>query len=350
MANVVEIGTRTSIERQARKWLIRMDSDDRLSNTEKKALSKWMSRSVLHRRELTRIAKFWDQANILTEVLAGLESEGRQSAVRRGGSWGWPILMAVAFAAVSSVVFVYCHLQQLSETDALTYGTAIGQQKTIVLSDGSSMLLNTNSEVRVSHGNGVYKIHLIRGEARFCVTPAPGRAFEVFAADSIVRTVGTEFVVRLEGRKVDVTVEKGAVELSDLGSTGSTVGQASIKAVPLASKPSRLRAGEGASFESGSGHIEVHQITETELRRRMSWQEGYLAFSDEPLSEVVTQLNRYSTTTLVIGDPKIASIAIGGRFRIGNADALLNLLSKTIGIRAREVDDHTILLEFKGER
>lgn len=78
MRNVVEIGARSSIERQARQWLVRMDGDEPLSNTEKEALQEWMSRNPLHRAELRRIAQFWDQANILTELIAELESEGRQ--------------------------------------------------------------------------------------------------------------------------------------------------------------------------------------------------------------------------------------------------------------------------------
>jgi ferric-dicitrate binding protein FerR (iron transport regulator) len=68
VANVVEFGARNSIEHQARKWLIRMDGDEPLSNTEKEALREWMRRSASHRGELTRVARFWDRANILTEL------------------------------------------------------------------------------------------------------------------------------------------------------------------------------------------------------------------------------------------------------------------------------------------
>jgi transmembrane sensor len=60
---------------------------------------------------------------------------------------------------------------------------------------------------------------------------------------------------------------------------------------------------------------------------------------------MVAQLNRYSTTRLVIGDPKLASLTIGGRFGIGDLDALLEFLRTTFGIRARQVDDGTIRLE-----
>jgi ferric-dicitrate binding protein FerR (iron transport regulator) len=79
------ISALTSIKRQATQWLVRMDGDDPLSNAEKEALTEWMSRSALHRAELRRIAQFWEHANILTELIAGLESQGHQRTRRRYG-------------------------------------------------------------------------------------------------------------------------------------------------------------------------------------------------------------------------------------------------------------------------
>lgn len=85
MANVREPGARTSIQRQARKWLIRMDGDERLTRAEKEDLREWMSRSALHRKELVRLARFWNQANILTELVGcfgskrGKPERGRDS-------------------------------------------------------------------------------------------------------------------------------------------------------------------------------------------------------------------------------------------------------------------------------
>lgn len=75
MAKVVELGAGISIGQQARRWLVRMDGDERLSDAEKKALSEWMSRSASHREELVRVCRFWRQANLLTELLTCDEVE-----------------------------------------------------------------------------------------------------------------------------------------------------------------------------------------------------------------------------------------------------------------------------------
>ena len=64
-----------SIERQAKDWLIRLDGNDPLADVEKKQLKEWMSRSAMHREELARLIRFWNQANLLNEIIAPLESE-----------------------------------------------------------------------------------------------------------------------------------------------------------------------------------------------------------------------------------------------------------------------------------
>jgi ferric-dicitrate binding protein FerR (iron transport regulator) len=73
MENVEEPGAWTSLQREAGKWLVRMDGDKRLTQAEKVALKEWMSRSAQHRKELARLAKFWNQANILTELVGCFE-------------------------------------------------------------------------------------------------------------------------------------------------------------------------------------------------------------------------------------------------------------------------------------
>ena len=86
-ANVVELGTRATIQRQARKWLIRLDGDEPLTDAETKALREWMSCSASHREDLVRLSRFWSHANILTDLIGGVEALRREQKERRGRSW-----------------------------------------------------------------------------------------------------------------------------------------------------------------------------------------------------------------------------------------------------------------------
>jgi transmembrane sensor len=348
VANVVEFGARTSIEHQAREWLIRMDGDEPLSVSDREALREWMSRGAAHREELIRISKFWNSANVLAELVVFQESATQKRTSRR---LRWVATAAVAASAVfASVILVRWNLQRLDQEVNGIYGTVIGEQKSISLSDGSSVQLNTDSEIQINYSGNSRKIRLLRGEALFSVRPDPNRAFEVYAADSVVRAVGTAFAVHLEGSKVDVTVTKGVVAVADAGSVQAPLSRKIVGAAPVQATPSprslgRVKAGEMASFGSGVDHIDVHRLAEPELQRRMAWHEGYLAFSGEPLSEVIEQVNRYSPVTVQIGDPKLASIAIGGRFRVGDLDAILDALQTNFGIQSHRVNDQNIRLE-----
>ena len=343
----MEFEARASIERQAREWLVRMDGDEPLTEVEIETLREWMSRSVLHREELKRICKFWRQANVLTELAVCLES-ATQKRSDRSGRWATAIALA-ASALLASVILAWWYLQRLDAMMNGSYQTLIGQQKSIALSDGSSVQMNTDSQVQVAYGTESRTIRLLKGEALFSVMPDPKRPFQVYAAESVVRAVGTAFAVHLDGTKVDVTVTKGVVDVAEVSQQHTAVHHKRLKSNSPASM-GRLKAGEATRVDSGSDHIEVQQLAEPELQRKMAWQEGYLAFSGESLSEVVEQVNRYSPVSLEIGDPKLASVAIGGRFRIGDLDAVLDVLATNFGIEAQRVDEHNIRLESQRRR
>lgn len=348
MGNIVEFGARSSIERQAQEWLIRIDGDEPLSLSERESLREWMNRSALHKEELIRITQFWNQANVLTELAVPLERLAQERNSRRMRRAA-PIALA-ASTLLASFILVWSGLQRLKGADNGTYATAIGGQKTISLSDGSSIRLNTDSRVQVMYRDRSRSIRLLRGEALFSVMPNPNKPFEVYAADSVVRAVGTVFAVHLDRSKIDVTVTKGAVDVAETVSLPAEVSRAPIESVLAVRNLARVKAGEATHFSGGIDHIEVHQLAEPELQRRMAWQVGYLAFSGEPLSEVVEQVNRYSTVQLEVEDPKLASIPIGGRFRIGDLDGVLDVLHTNFGIQAHQVNSHNIRLDSEAPR
>lgn len=268
MANVVELDAGTSVEREARTWLIRMDGDEPLTAAEKQALREWMNQSAVHRAALVRLTRFWNQANILAELGVGIESVRSERESRRGINGVWTVF--VAGVVLASLALVYCVLKHLGGPVTRTYETVVGEQKAILLSDGSSLELNTDSEVKVTYSSNSRRVRLLRGEVLLSATRDPHRVFDVYVADSVVRAVGTDFAVHLEGRKVDVRVTKGTVDVFDVGETLATLDP--LEATPLGPNGGRLRAGEETHFESGSGRMEVRQLTQPELQRRMAWQ------------------------------------------------------------------------------
>ena len=95
--------SQATIERQAREWLIRMDGDEPLTDSETTALKEWMLRSPSHRDELVRLCRFWLQANVLTQLAAPPEREASQRDGRK----------APKRSLTASLVAVSTHLMRL---------------------------------------------------------------------------------------------------------------------------------------------------------------------------------------------------------------------------------------------
>ena len=352
MTNLVELGARTSIEHEARKWLIRMDGDEPLTEAEKHSLREWMARSQAHRAELTRLTKFWEDANILTTLTGEQVAPEGPSPKKLLGSGIIPrILMAVS-AIIASVMVTYAGLRQLGGTTiSRAYETTIGEQKTVVLDDGTAIQLNTDSRVEVVYTRDSRTIQLRHGEVHVTAAYDPRRVLEVHAAHSLVRALGTAFDVYVDGQAVEVMVTQGLVEVIDnkdgtsAGEIGDTMKPGGHSNASGQFKILRLKEKGFTSFASGSGVMPLRELSGPEVQRRLAWQEGYLEFSGEPLNEVVKAFNRYSLVKFEIGDPGLAAVSVGGSFRLGDVSAAVELLSQTCGIRARQVNDTTIRLE-----
>lgn len=84
MTNAIETEAGTQVTRQAIEWLVRMDRGEPLVTAEKEALREWWDRSALHRQELQRLIKFFNQTE-LVHLIAGVEADRRKRKKKREG-------------------------------------------------------------------------------------------------------------------------------------------------------------------------------------------------------------------------------------------------------------------------
>ena len=104
-----------------------------------------------------------------------------------------------------------------------------------------------------------------------------------------------------------------------------------------------IKAGQDAEYGSDSIHM-VQTVNPEIIERKTSWQHGMLMFEGETLAKVIEEISRYSTTKIIISDPKIRDLRIGGYFRVGEVDALLATLEKSFSINVVRVNDNLIYL------
>ncbi len=224
------------------------------------------------------------------------------------------------------------------------YETDVGDSRKAMLPDRSSVLLNTDSRLRVRLASSRRDSELLRGEALFTVTQDKLRPFYVKAAGTLVCAVGTSFTVRIrDDSSVEVLVAEGRVAI---GAADRTVHNQ-----VLGSSAPYGGAGDHLVFDQGSWTIK-HQTSDY-VARKLAWTSGRISFEGETLSEAVHEFNRYNRRRLAIADPAIARIRVGGLFDATDPESFAATLEKHFGVQrmpAVQGDDEVIRLVSSDHR
>jgi len=64
-----------------------------------------------------------------------------------------------------------------------------------------------------------------------------------------------------------------------------------------------------------------------------AWRTGRISFNDTPLTEALAELERYGNTGLVVLDPTVGALRLGGSFNVRQVDALAQALPSLLPVR-----------------
>ncbi len=340
-----------TIEKIAADWLTRRTGEN-WSDTDQARLDAWLNQDLAHRIAYLRVESVWNEVGRLQVIRSGvhgtvpprgevlrwvppasnpsgnsisrstLTTEEAGNSARRKAR-GFAIGLAASMVVAIGGVWLYA-------TGAFAqhrYTTEVGRIDTVALADGSRVILNTDSRIRVEITSKERRIALDRGEAFFEVAKDPVRPFVVDIDSRRVIAVGTQFSVRRIHDEIQVTVTEGAVRLDQAGGTpGST---------------DLLRAGSVAHTRNKTVVVERRPVPLTE--ESLSWRQGYLVFRDSALADAVREFNRYNSRKIVIADPSIATLQIGGHFRATSTDVFLWMLQNGFPVSVEESEGEVLL-------
>lgn len=219
-----------------------------------------------------------------------------------------PLIAAGVALAVGAGVLAAPELRALGHDAA----TGPGDQRTVILDDGTRVTLNTDSVIDWADGPG-RGARLVRGEAYFEVARDPSRPFTVLAGPSRVRVLGTRFSVRLEDGMAVVGVDEGRV------------------AAEPRRHPDRgviLTAGMEGLVKAGAAQSQGLDDTV-----HAAWRRDQIVFYRTPLRKVAAELNRYRRTPIVIGDGALGDEAVTGVFATDDTDQAVEIIQRTLGAR-----------------
>jgi transmembrane sensor len=225
-------------------------------------------------------------------------------------------------------------LQWLQRPD--DYSTTQGERRVITLADNSKISLDANSEVTVRYTKTSRELHLLKGQARFDVAHDVERPFSVQAGDQKVIATGTAFNIDMAGQKVLVTLIEGHVVVLNENIHSATLNFSR----PAWRGSVELKAGQQlAAVPSAPPEVEI-----ADIQRVTAWTTGQIMFDNEALSSVVTRVNRYSDTQIVIADPKVSAMRISGVLNAGDVSGFVDIVTHYLPVRASATDSGNIAL------
>ena len=305
-----------AVEAVAAGWAVRLAAGA-LAPAEQQRLDAWVARDPRHLGALVKARAQWSDFDRLGALAGDRSARAAWAATERetGALWTRRSLVAMGLGGAGALALGWSVLAPAEEL----YTSTVGEVRRIPLEDGSTLMLNTDSQARVRFSRDAREVRLLRGEALFEVAHDARRPFIVQSADWEIRALGTIFGVRLRGTEVDVTVSQGVVELGQSGAAGEA--------------PRRISAREH-SLLAPAQPIRVQQLQEAALERRFAWLNGMVAFSGETLAEAVAEVNRHNRQQIVIDDPALAMQPVVGAFRATDIGAFAAAAAAALGAQA----------------
>lgn len=308
---------------EALDWFVRLQAEAGQPATIR-AFRAWVEGDPAREQAFAKVAALWGAPEFLQAArnvaraspAAGGETRQRRGAIIRNATAGLIVLALALGATNASRIALWLRAD---------YTTATGERRTVVLPDGSTILLNTGSAVAVDFDTGGRRVSLLKGEAFFDVRRDPARAFQVSGQFGRVAVAGTAFAVRADTEADTVVLSRGAVEVSRL----SDPSQAAI-----------LSPGEAVSVTAAA----LLPVRPIDTSRSLEWTEGRLSFSERRFDDVLDELRRYFSGYVIVRNGRLGRIAVSGSYRLDDAGLAIRSLAEAAGASVTRLPGGIIIL------
>ncbi len=286
---------------EAAVWLARLRSERRSSRLEAQ-FRRWLEKRPAHAAAFEAVNETWDLAG---GVVPAPRRRGIGRSPRR------PALLAAAMllAAVAGVLLWSLRPEPIR--------TAVGEQRSLKLEDGTAIVINTDTRLRMRFSDSRRLVLLDHGEASFDVAADSLRPFVVQAGNTRVVAVGTEFDVRWTDGALAVTLSTGKVRV--LADPRSGVGP-----------PQTIELLPGQRLARPAPGVPP-RVGEVDLATARAWQHGQVILQRTPLAEAISEMNRYSEQKLSIETGEAARLTISGAFRSGDSSKFARAIADLYG-------------------
>ena len=342
----------TSILEQASHWWELLHSDS-ASNADHREFGEWVARSperveaYLHTARLAKAIKsprlIWPNTAVdvlIREAKASPEKvlpfSTAKVAASVGRGEGRHVRRRLAWSA-AAVLLIGVGLALFMPEVPQEYRTALGEQRSVLLADGSRATLNTASTIDVLLQKGRREVRLVQGEALFEVAHDAARPFVVRAGNALLEDVGTQFNVDLRSNGTTVTVVEGQVRVDSAATSEKAAAQAG-HGVGDPVEPLILRASDRVVVTPAGVGAPQRGVN---VAASVAWIQRQLMFEHRPLSEVAEEFNRYNKHRIDIDSAELERQEVTGVFDAKDPASFVAFLSSVPGVEIREAANGT---------
>ena len=261
-----------------------------------------------------------------------------QPATARRSRWRIPMpaLAAAALLAVgvaSWMAYANRPREQAAIASPRMLATGVGVRDSMVLSDGTRVVIGPLSAVKVAADYGSFSRDVsVRGDAWFEVAHNASKPFTVHAGTAAITDVGTRFAVRSDDPAgVSVSVLEGAVSLRQVNSPPQ---QGVI-----------LKAGDNGLLKT-SGQVVPRRGAAT--ADDFAWLHGKLVFREAPIGEVVSSMHKWYGIELKVADQSLVNRHLTATFAGESADRALEVIRLALGADIERHGDTAVTRSTKG--
>jgi transmembrane sensor len=325
-------GRRERLRREAADWVARLNRPD--GELHRAAFERWYRASEEHAAAYDRLAALFEVAGGASRPPAAAADVAPERKALFHGPGRYALAAAVAIVALLTCVLVFARGTVSGpqvETQVASFAASAEDARTVVLADGSQVLLSPRSALEVALGADERRLRLVRGEARFSVAHET-RPFVVSAGGAEVVARGTRFVVTLAGGRATIALLEGRVDVSYAPSAGGADRR----------RVARLQPGQRLVVEPPA-RVSTAPREEPSAGRHAP-ASSMIEFDDTPLGEAVETVNRNGGSAIRLGEPALSRLRITGAFRRGDAAGFADSVAAAFGLEVDRRPDGTIWL------
>ncbi|TSA38744.1 MAG: DUF4974 domain-containing protein [Porphyromonadaceae bacterium] len=294
---------------------------------EKKTLIAWLSESAENKAYLEQLRNIWQVSNpaFLPEDIDVEKARLRLMRKIDGEFWNARpfIIWGQRIAAVLIIPLIllvayqfYKGTHQDSETACQEILSPYGMHSKITLPDGSSVWLNSGSQLRFPvKFNGQKRKVALTGEAFFQVQSDKRHPFIVETKKIRVEATGTAFNVEA---------------YSNDSITAVTLLEGIVDVITSDKKQEKLHPNQRVVFKASTPGYVLNNVN---AKYWCLWKDGILAFRNEPLKDVFKRIGRTFNVDIVVKDTDVGQQLYRATFEEESLEEILRLLKLSAPIR-----------------